>query len=106
MHSVEDAALVGWDHVLDVDERIFTAVGLEHFESVLNQVAHVEAFTLGVVNLVAEVVVALLEQVHDGQDLSVVWHESFADGVTAGNERLQNLQGDGDDLGIAGVQGG
>jgi len=81
-------------------------VGLKHFKRVLNQVAHVKSLSLGVVNLVAEVGVALLEEIHHGQNLSVVWHEGFADGVTAGHEGLQNLQGDGDDLRVAGVKGG
>ena len=104
--SVEDAAFVGRYHVLNVNERVFATVGFEHFESVLNQVTHVEALSLGVVDLVAQVGVTLLEQIHDGEDLSVVWHEGFADGVAAGHESLQNLQSDGDDLWVACVKGG
>jgi len=60
---------------------------------------------LGVLNLVAEVAVALLEEVHHGQDLTVVGDESLADGVGAGHERLEDLQSDGDDLRVASVQG-
>jgi hypothetical protein len=56
-------------------------------------------------NLVSEVAVVLLEEVHHGQDLTVVGHESLADGVGAGDERLEDLKCDGDDLGVAGVQG-
>jgi hypothetical protein len=81
-------------------------VGFEHFKSVLNEVTHVKSLSLGVVDLVAEVRIALLEKVHHGQDLSVVWHKGFADSVTAGNESLQNLQGDCDDLWVAGVKRG
>ena len=81
-------------------------MGFEHFESVLNKVTHVQSLPLGVVNLVAKVRVALLEKVHHWQDLSVVRHESFADGVAAGHESLQNLQSDSNDLWVAGVKCG
>ena len=81
-------------------------MGFEHFKSVLNEVTHVKSLSLGVVNLVPKVRVALLEKVHNGQDLSVVWHEGFSDSVTAGHESLQNLQGDGNDLWVAGVKRG
>lgn len=72
--SVEHAALVGGNHVLDVDECILAAMGLEHLQGVLDQVAQVEALALRVVDLVSEVGVALFEQVHNGKNLSVVGH--------------------------------
>ena len=102
--SVENTALVGRYHVLDVDERVFSAMLLEEFESGLDEVTQVLGFTLGVVDLVAEVVVVCLEQVEDGKDLSVVGHEGFADGVGAKNELLEDLECDLDDFAIAGVQ--
>ena len=37
--SVEDATLIGWDHVLDVDEGILSSVGFEHFEGLLDEVS-------------------------------------------------------------------
>ena len=49
-------------------------MSLEHFKSALNEVAHVEAFALGVVNLVSDVGVALFEEVHYWKNLSVVWN--------------------------------
>jgi len=104
--SVEDAAFVGGNHVLDVDKGIFATVGLEHFKRVLNQVAHVESLSLGVVNLVAEVGIALLEKVHNGQNLSVVGHKSFSDSVTAGDECLQDLESNCNDFRVACVKGG
>ena len=61
---------------------------------------------MGVINLVTEVGVAVFEQVHNGQNLSVVGNEGFADGVAAGDECLQNLKSNGDDLRVAGVKGG
>ena len=103
--SVEDARLVGRDHVLDVDEGVLAAVGLEHLEGLLDEIAQNEALALRVLDLVADVGVRLLEQVHHGQDLAVVGHESLADSVGARHERLQDLQGDSDDLRVAGVKG-
>ena len=104
--SVEHAALVGRDHILDVDERVFTAVDLEHLEGRLDEFSKVLALSLAVVDLVTEVVVLGLHQVHDWQNLTVVWHQGFSDSVGAGDETLQDLEGDSDDFGVACVQGG
>ena len=41
-------------------------MGLEHFEGLLDEVTQVLALSLGVVDLVAEVHVRNLEQVHHG----------------------------------------
>ena len=103
--SVEHAALVGGDHVLDVDESVVATVHLEHFECLLDEVTEVLLLALRVVDVVAHVQVLGLEQVHDGQDLAVVGHESLANGVTAGDEGLQDVEGRGDDLRVARVQG-
>jgi hypothetical protein len=103
--SVEYAGLVGRDHVLNVDESIFATVGLEEFEGVLDEVTEVESLALAVVDLVTEVSVVLLEEVHDGEDLAVVGDKGLTDGVGAGDEGLQDLEGDGDDLGVTGVEG-
>jgi len=104
--SVEDAALVGGDHVLDVDEGVFATVGLEHLEGLLDQVTQDELLALRVLDLVSNVHIVLLEQVHDWEDLTVVWDESLTDGVGASNQDLQDLEGDGDDLWVTGVQRG
>ena len=103
--SVQHARLVGGDHVLNVDERVLATVRLEHLQGLLDQVAQDEALALGVLDLVADVGVALFEKVHDGQDLAVVGHEGLADRVGASHERLQNLEADGDDLWVTRVQG-
>ena len=63
------------------------------------------SLSLAVVDLVAQVLVLDSEEVEDGEDLSVVGHEGLADGVGAGDEGLQDLQGDGDDFWVSGVQG-
>ena len=77
----------------------------EHFESLLDQVPEVLSLSLAVVDLVAQVLVLDSEEVEDREDLSVVGHEGLADGVGAGDECLQDLQSDGDDFWVSGVQG-
>jgi len=80
-------------------------VGLEHLKGLLDKVTNVESLTLRVVDLVTKVGVVHLQQVHDGEDLAVVGDEGLTDGVGAGNERLEDFEGDGNNLGVAGVQG-
>lgn len=104
--SVEDATFICGHHVLNVDERVFTTVLLEEFESSLDEVTQVLGFALGVVDLVSEVHVLGLEEVEDGEDLSVVGYERFSDGVGAEDELLEDLEGHLDDFKIAGVKGG
>ena len=103
--SVEHAALVGGDHVLDVDEGVVATVHLEHFECLLDEVTEVLLLALRVVDVVAHVQVIGLEEVHDGQNLAIVGHEGLADGVAARDESLQDVEGRRDDFFIAGVQG-
>ena len=103
--SVKDAALVGRDHVLDVNEGVVATVLLEKFQSGHDQVAEVGGLALLVVDLVTEVVVLCLEQVHDGQDLAVVGHEGLTDGVRAKYELLQDVEGSCNDLVVTSVQG-
>ena len=80
--SVEHAALVGWDHVLDVDEGVVSSMLLEQLKGPLNQITEVHLLALRVVDFVALVQVVHLEQVHDGQDLTVVGHQGLANRVT------------------------
>ena len=58
---------------------------LEKFESLYNDISQILALALRVVDLVSLIQVFGLEEVHDGQNLSVVGHESFANSVTARN---------------------
>lgn len=51
----EHAALVGGNHVLDVDVCVLAAVLLKHFQSLLDQLRQVLVFALSVVDLVADV---------------------------------------------------
>jgi hypothetical protein len=79
--SVEHAAFVSGDHVLDVDERIFSSMDLKHLKCLLDQVAQVHSFPLAVVYLVPQVLVLDFEEVQHRQDLSVVRHQCFSNGV-------------------------
>ena len=99
--SVEHAALIGGDHVLDVNESIVTTVHLEALERLLDKVAQVLLLALGVVNAVTHVAVLCLEQVHHGKDLAVVGHEGLADGVTALHKLLQDHQSSADNGGVS-----
>lgn len=51
----EHAALVGGDHVLDVDVGVLAAVLLEHLQGLLDQLRQVLVLALSVVDLVANV---------------------------------------------------
>ena len=98
--SVENAALVGRNHVLDVDEGVITSMLFEKLERFLNQVAQVYLFPLRIVNAVAAVPVVLLEKIHDGQDLAVIRHQSLANCITAHDKSLQHMQSSGDNIWI------
>ena len=86
--SVEYATFICWDHVFNVNECIFSSMNFKHFKSRLNQVSKILSFSLAVVDLVSEVLVLNFEEVEDREDLSVVGHESLANGVRAGDECL------------------
>ena len=57
MCSVEDTTLIGWDHILDVNESVLSSVLLEELEGSLDEVSQVLALPLCVVNLVSKVLV-------------------------------------------------
>ena len=104
MRSVEHAALVRGDHVLNVNECIISAVRLEKLKRLRDQITKVASLALAVVDGVALIQVLGLEEVHDGQDLAVVWHQSLANGVAADHKLLQDLQSGADNLVVTGVQ--
>lgn len=64
--SVEDTALIGWDHILYVDEGILSACLLQQLQSLANQVAQVESFSLTVLDLISDARVVVAEDVEDG----------------------------------------
>lgn len=53
--SVQQARLVGGHHVLDVDEGILSAIALEGFQRLLDQVANVLPLLLAVVDAISGV---------------------------------------------------
>ncbi len=86
--SVKDAALISRNHILDVDESVLTSVNLKHLKSLLNKISQVGCFSLRIVNLVTEVSVTDLEQVENGEDLTIVGYKSLTNGVRARNQSL------------------
>ena len=102
--SIKHTALIGGDHVLNVNECIISAVLLKQLKSLHNQIAQVLAFALAVVDCIALVQVLRLEEVHDRQDLTVVGHQGLADRIARLHERLQNVQSCGDNLMVSRVQ--
>ena len=103
--SVENTALVGGYHVLDVDECVFSTGLLEEFEGFADEVAQVESFALAVLYLVAYVGVVIPENVQDGQNLPIVRHQGLPDHLPRQHQLLDHLQHRSDDLGVPGVQG-
>jgi hypothetical protein len=55
IYSSEHAALVGWDHVLDVDVSVFTTMLLEKLKGLLDQLTCVVFAFLVVVNFISYV---------------------------------------------------
>ena len=102
--SVEHATLIGGDHILNVNECIISTVHLEKFESLHNDISQILALALRVIDLVSLIQVLGLEEVHDGQDLSVVGHESLANSVTALNQSLEDMKSGGNNLGVTSAQ--
>jgi hypothetical protein len=81
-------------------------VHLEQLKGLLDEITQVEAFSLAVIDLVTDVGVLGLEQVHDWKNLSVVWYECLTNGIRACNQCLQNLQANGDVFWVSCVQAG
>lgn len=77
---------------------------LEHLECLHDEVTKVLSLALAVVDGITLVQVLGLEQVHDWQDLTVVWHKGLTDGITALDKRLQDVESSGNNLGITGVE--
>jgi len=76
---------------------------LEKFESLLDQISQDKGFTLSILDFVAEVDVAVLEQVEDRENLSVVRHKSLTNSVGAKDQLLEDLKCNGNDLLVSGV---
>ena len=72
-------------------------------KGLLDKISQVEAFSLAVVDLVTNVCVLGLEQVHDWEDLSVIWHKSLTDSIRACYQCLQNFEANGNVFWISSV---
>mmetsp|Transcript_9033 Transcript_9033/g.21117 ORF Transcript_9033/g.21117 Transcript_9033/m.21117 type:complete len:379 (-) Transcript_9033:163-1299(-) len=102
---VEDARLVGRDHILDVDEGILAPVRLQKLQRLLDEVAEDHALPLVVHDPVANVDVAVLEDVQHRENLAVVGHERLPHHLARDHQLLQHLEDDDDDDRVAGVEG-
>mmetsp|Transcript_90316 Transcript_90316/g.255383 ORF Transcript_90316/g.255383 Transcript_90316/m.255383 type:complete len:217 (+) Transcript_90316:236-886(+) len=100
------SALVRGHHVLDVDESVFAASGLEHLERLRYQIADVHAFALGVIHGVADVLVLRLVDIEYREDLPVVRHEGLPYHVAALHQGLEDLEHNTYDVLIAAAQRG
>jgi hypothetical protein len=103
--SVEDATFIGGHHVLDVNEGVFTAMLLEELKGALDEVSQDHSLTLAILDLVSKVQVVALEEVKDGEDLSVVGYKGLSNSLRALDERLEDLKGHSDNLRVTGVKG-
>ena len=56
---------------------------------------------LRIVNAVTLVQVFLLEQVHDGQNLTVVWYKSLSNSITTKDKCLKDVQSRNDNFMVA-----
>ena len=99
------AALVRGHHVLDVNEGVFTAMLLEELKGALDEVSQDHSLTLAILDLVSKVQVVALEEVKDGEDLSVVGYKGLSNSLRALDERLEDLKGHSDNLRVTGVKG-
>jgi len=68
-------------------------VALKDLERLLDEVSNVFPLLLAVVDTISGVQVLVLEDVHDGEDLAVVWDERLAHEVGGDHQVLQDLEG-------------
>mmetsp|Transcript_24752 Transcript_24752/g.50664 ORF Transcript_24752/g.50664 Transcript_24752/m.50664 type:complete len:250 (+) Transcript_24752:153-902(+) len=78
---------------------------LENLQRLLDEVAQIHAFPLGVVDRVSDVQVLALENVEDRKDLTIVRHQRLPDHLATQNQGLDDLHRRGHELGVASVQG-
>mmetsp|Transcript_30680 Transcript_30680/g.102074 ORF Transcript_30680/g.102074 Transcript_30680/m.102074 type:complete len:300 (-) Transcript_30680:191-1090(-) len=103
--SPDNRALVCGDHVLDVDERIFTTMNLQHLKGLCDNAAKIHVLALVVIDLVTNVEIVVNEDVEHRQELPEVGHQSFADHVTGHHQGLEDLQHGANNDRVPGVQG-
>jgi predicted LPLAT superfamily acyltransferase len=69
---VDNNGLVRRYQVLDVDERVFASVDLKLFQSLDDQLSQIFSLPLGIVDSIAEVLIAVDENVEDREYLTIV----------------------------------
>ena len=84
-HSIEDAALVCWDHVFYVYEGVLATGLFEELEGLADQVAEVETFSLTVLYFVSDAGVTVSEDVENWEDLPVVRYKSLSNHLSRQN---------------------
>mmetsp|Transcript_78775 Transcript_78775/g.231128 ORF Transcript_78775/g.231128 Transcript_78775/m.231128 type:complete len:261 (+) Transcript_78775:166-948(+) len=104
MRVSQETGLVGRDHVLDVDECILATSSLKKFQGLHDQVAHVLALPLGVLDAVAQVAVGGPEEVEDWKNLPVVWDKHLPDVDVGPDHALEHVDRPAHDDVVLGVQ--
>jgi len=61
--SVEYTALIGGDHIFNIDERILSTMDFEHFQGLLDKISKVETLSLTVINFVSQILIFNFEKV-------------------------------------------
>jgi hypothetical protein len=79
-------------------------VHFEKFQGLLDEISKVVSLSLTVVNLITHIQIFSLEQIHDWENLSVIWNKSLTDGIRACDQGLQNLKSNGNNFSVSGVQ--
>ena len=77
---------------------------LHQFQGLLDKVAQVECFPLGVIDPIANICVLGLVQIEHRQYLPIIWDEGLANRIRADHKSLEDLQRDSDNLWVACVQ--
>jgi len=77
---------------------------LEKFKGLPNQIAQIASFALVVFNFVANVGVAVSEDVEDGQNLTIVRYQCLANHVSRKHQLLNHFQHGCNNVRITGIQ--
>jgi len=103
--SGKHTTLIDRDHVLDVNEGIFSAMNLEELQSVRDELSEVLALALRVIHLITKVCIVAQEDVENWKKLSVVWDKSLPNHFSAHEERLKKLDYGAHEFWVSCVQG-
>ena len=72
--SIEHTALISGNHILDIDEGIFTSGLFKEFKGFHNQISQIESFPLVVLDFISDVLVIVAEDVENWQYLAIIGH--------------------------------